>query len=117
MGRSIVLDQQQVFRVSCSPQTKGMKEKKTHVLFPLPEASLLHLDLLRESLPQHLLLLLELGIVQLLDLGLAKLASLHLGLTVGLVVGVLGRVDKVEHVRSDEERSELAEVAVVLVVD
>lgn len=56
------------------------------MLLPLPETSLLGLDLLGESLPQRLLLLLELGVVELLDLGLAVLPSLHLLLTVVLVM-------------------------------
>ena len=89
----------------------------THVLLPLPEPGLLHLDLLGEPLPEHLLLLLEFRVVELLDLCLSKLAGLHLALPVGLVVRLLRRRDQVEHVRSDEQRPELAEVAVLLVVD
>lgn len=56
------------------------------MLLPLPEASLFGLDLLGEALPQSLLFLLELGVVELLDLRLAVLPSLHLLLTVVLIV-------------------------------
>ena len=42
------------------------------VLLPLPEASLLHLDLLGEALAKCLLLLLELGVLDLLHLGFAE---------------------------------------------
>ena len=87
------------------------------MLFPLPEPGLLGLDLLREFLPECLLLLLEFGVVELLDLGLAKLASLHLLLPVVLVVELLRGRDEVEHVSADQERAQLPEVTVVLVLD
>jgi hypothetical protein len=87
------------------------------MLLPLPEPSFLHLDLFGETLSERLFLLLELGVVELLHLGFAKLAGLHLGLAVGFVVLFLGGVDEVEHVGPDEERAELLEVAVVLVLD
>lgn len=89
----------------------------THMLFPLPEAGLLGLDLLGELLPELLLLLLELGVVELLDLGLAELARLHLCLPVVLVVELLRRRDEVEHVCTDQKRAQLLEVAVILVFD
>ena len=91
--------------------------KTTYVLLPLPEARLLGLDLLREPFPERLLLLLELGVLELARLLLAELARLHLRLAVVLVVEVLRRRDEVQHVRADEERAQLAEVAVVLVLD
>ena len=87
------------------------------MLLPLPEPGLLGLDLLSELLAQSLLFLLELGVVELLDLGLAELACLHLLLTVVLVVQLLGSADQVKHVCADEERPELLEVAMVLVLD
>lgn len=87
------------------------------MLLPLPKPRLLQLDLLREPLPQPLLLLLKLRVVYLPHLGLPKLTRLHLSLAIRLVVTFFGRVDQVEHVRSDKERPELAEVAVGLVVD
>ncbi|QBZ58035.1 hypothetical protein PoMZ_02974 [Pyricularia oryzae] len=67
------------------------------LLLPLPEALLLDLDLLGEALAQRLLLLLELGVVQLAGPGLAELAGLHLLCAVGLVVQLLGCVDEIEH--------------------
>ena len=88
----------------------------THVLFPLPEASLLRLDLLGEPPAELLLLLLELGVVELLHLALAILARLHLLLAVILVVTLLSSRDKVEHECADEQRAQLAEVTVILVL-
>lgn len=87
------------------------------LLLPLSESLLFDLDLFGETLAQSLLLLLELGVVQLAGTSLAKLASLHLLSTVSLVMQLLGGVDEVEHVGSDQDRSELLEVAVVLVLD
>ena len=89
----------------------------THMLLPLPEAGLLRLDLLGEALAERLLLLLELGVLELARFLLPKLAHLHLRLPVVLVVHVLRRRDEVEHVRPDEQRAQLAEVTVVLVLD
>jgi hypothetical protein len=86
------------------------------LLLPLSETALLDLDLLGEPLAQVLLLLLELGIVQLAGSGLAELASLHLLGTVSLVVRLLGRVDKIQHVGANQDRTELLEVAVILVL-
>ncbi len=87
------------------------------LLLPLSEALLLDLDLLGEALAKSLLLLLELGVVQLPGAGLAELTGLHLLSTVRLVVKLLGGVDKIQHVGADEDGSELLEVAVVLVLD
>lgn len=87
------------------------------LLFPLSEALLLDLDLLSESLSQSLLLFLELGVVELPGSSLAEFASLHLLCSVGLIVKLLSGVDKVEHVGADQDRSQLLEVAVVLVLD
>ena len=87
------------------------------LLLPLAETLLLDLDLLGEALAQSLFLLLELGVVELSGTGLAELASLHLLSSVCLVVKLLGGVDEVEHVGSDENGSELLEVAVVLVLN
>jgi len=88
----------------------------THVLFPLPEASLLGLDLLGEPPAELFLLLLELGVVELLHLALAVFACLHLLLAVVLVVALLSSRDEVEHKCADEQRAQLAEVAVILVL-
>lgn len=86
------------------------------LLLPLSETALLDLDLLGEPLAQVLLLFLELGVVQLAGPGLAKLAGLHLLGTIGLVVGLLGGVDEIQHVGADQDRTELLEVTVVLVL-
>lgn len=96
---------------------KQRSDGGTYVLLPLPEASLFGLDLLGEALPQSLLFLLELGVVELLDLRLAVLPGLHLLLAVVLVVQVLSGVDEVQHVSADEQTAELLEVAVVLILD
>ena len=87
------------------------------MLLPLAEARLLGLDLLREALAQRLFLLLELGVIELLNLALAKLARLHLLLAVVLVVDLLSRRDEVQHERADQQRAQLLEVAVRLVLD
>ena len=87
------------------------------MLLPLPEPALLRLDLLREPLPERLLLLLKLGVLKLARLLLAKLARLHLRLAVVLVVQLLRAPDEVEHVRPDQQAPQLPEVAVVLVLD
>ena len=87
------------------------------MLLPLPEASLLGLDLLGEALAERLFFLLELRVVRLLDASLAKLAGLHLFQAVVLVVLFLGSVDKVEHVGADEQGTKLAEIAVGFVLD
>ena len=89
----------------------------TYVLLPLAETGLLGLDLLREALAQRLFLLLELRVIELLNLALTKLARLHLLLAVVLVVDLLGRGDEVEHERADQQRAQLLEVAVRLVLD
>src|SRR6266536_25653 len=86
------------------------------LLLPLSESLLLDLDLLCESLPQVLFLFLELGVIQLPGSSLAELPSLHLLRTVGFVVHLLGGVDEVKHVSTDEDRSEFLEVAMVLVL-
>ena len=87
------------------------------MLFPLPEARLLRLDLLRKPLAQRLLFLLELRVLELARLALAELAHLHLRLAVVLVVRLLRRRDEVEHVRADEQRAQFPEVAVVLILN
>jgi hypothetical protein len=87
------------------------------MLFPLPKPCLLSLNLLREPLPQLLLLFLELRVVQFLHLRFTELPRLHLLLPIVLVVGVLRGADEIQHVRPDEERAELAEITVVLVLN
>lgn len=87
------------------------------MLFPLPETSLLGLDLLGEALAERLFFLLELRVVRLLDASLARLASLHLFQAVVLIVLFLGSVDEVEHVGADEQGAELAEIAMGFVLN
>jgi hypothetical protein len=89
---------------------------RDELLLPLPEALLLHLDLLGEALAKSLFLFLELGVVQLARASLAELAGLHLACAVGFVVVLLGCVDKVKHVCANEDSPELLEVAVLLVL-
>jgi hypothetical protein len=87
------------------------------MLFPLPETGLLGLDLLGEALAESLFFLLELWVVRLLDTRFVRLASLHLLQAVVLVVLFLSSVDEVEHVGADEQRTELAEIAVGFVLN
>lgn len=89
----------------------------TYMLLPLPEAGFLGLDLLCEALPELLFLLLELRVLELAGLGLARLARLHLSLAVVLIVRFFRSRDEIQHVRADEQRTQLAEVTVVLVLD
>ena len=97
--------------------THHQEERRTYVLLPLPEAGLLGLDLLGEALAERLFLLLELRVLELPRLGLAGLARLHLALAVVLIVDLLRRRDEVEHVRPDQQRAQLTEIAVVLVLN
>ena len=87
------------------------------MLFPLPETSLLGLDLLGEALAERLFFLLELGVVRLFDTSFSRLASLHLFQAVVLVVLFLSSMNKVEHVGTDKQGTELAEIAVVFVLN
>jgi len=86
------------------------------MLLPLPEASFLRLDLLGEPPAKLFLFLLELGVVELLHLAFAILAGLHLLLAVVFIVTLLSSRNEVEHECADEQRTQLAEVAVVLVL-
>ena len=97
--------------------THHQEERRTYVLLPLPEAGLLGLDLLGEALAERLLLLLELGVLELSRLLFAKLANLHLSLTVVLVVEFFGGRDEVQHVCADEKGTEFTEVAVAFVLN
>jgi len=87
------------------------------MLFPLPESGFLGLDLLSEALAQSLFLLLELGVINTLGLAVTGLASLHLGLTIVLVVSFFGGRDEVKHVSTNEKGTEFAEVAVGFILD
>lgn len=87
------------------------------MLLPLPKPRLLRFNLLCEPLPQSLFLLLELRIIKLLHFRLTELARLHLLLTVVLIVQFLSSTDQIQHVSTDEERTEFAEVAVVFILD
>lgn len=87
------------------------------LLLPLAEPLLLDLDLLGETLAQVLLFFLELGVVQLPGAGLAEFAGFHLLCAVGLVVLLFGSVDEIEHVGADQNRAELLEIAVILVLN
>lgn len=87
------------------------------LLLPLPEPCLLLLDLFREPLAQVLLLLLELGIVELSRTSLAELAGFHLGCAICLIVLLLGGVDEIEHVGANEDASEFLEITMLLVLN
>jgi hypothetical protein len=87
------------------------------LLLPLSEPLFLDLDLLGESLSKCLLFLLEFRVVQLSWSCLAKFSSLHLLCSVCLVVSLFRSVDEIKHVCSDQDRSQVLEVAVVLVLD
>lgn len=87
------------------------------LLLPLAESLLFDLDLFGETLAQSFLFLLELGVVQLPRSGFAELPRLHLLRTVGLVVLFFGRVNEIQHVSTDQNRTELSEVAVLLLLD
>ena len=89
----------------------------TYVLLPLSEPRFLGLDLFRETLAKRLFLLLELGVFELPRLLLAELAHLHLSLAVVLVVQLFGRGNEVKHVGTDQQRTQLAEVAVILILN
>lgn len=95
----------------------GDRGTGTYVLLPLPKACFLRLDLLGEALAEGLFFLLELGVFELARLLLAKLAHLHLSLAVVLVVELLGHGDQIKHVGTDQQRAQLAEVAVVLILN
>ena len=71
------------------------------MLLPLPEPGLLTLDLLGEAFAKGFLFFFEFGVIRLLHSRLAELPSLHLLLTVVLIVDVFGRRDQVEHVRAN----------------
>ena len=90
---------------------------RNKLLLPLTEPILFFLDLLREPLPQRLLFFLELGVVQLAWPCFAELACLHLLRAVRLVVHLFRRMDKIEHVRANENATELLEVAMVVVLN
>lgn len=87
------------------------------LLLPLSESVFLNLDLLCESLPQALLLFLELGVIELSWPGFTELSRLHLRRTVSFVVLLFGGVDQIEHVCSDQDGAKLLEIAVILVLD
>lgn len=87
------------------------------LLLPLSESLFFNLDLLGETLAEVLFFLLELGVIQLAWSSFAEFPCLHLLGTVCLVMRLLSGVDEVEHVGTDEDRSELLEVAVVFILD
>ena len=87
------------------------------MLLPLPEPGLLALDLLGETFTKGFLFLFEFGIIRFLHPGFAELPGLHLLLAVVLIVDVFGCRDQVEHVRANQARPQLSEIAVVLVLD
>jgi hypothetical protein len=76
----------------------------------------LKLDLLGEALAKSLFFLLELGVVELARTSLAEFAGLHLACAVGLVVVLLGCVNKVQHVGANEDGSQFLEIAVLLIL-
>jgi hypothetical protein len=92
-------------------------QEEAYMLLPLPEPAFLQFDLFGESLPEHLLFLLELWVVDLLDFWFPEFTSFHLSKSVRLVVRLFGRGNQVKHVGSDKEGSEFLEITVVLVLD
>lgn len=86
------------------------------LLLPLTEPVFLQFDLLCEALPQHFFLLLEFRIIQLSRTCLAKFSGFHLLGAVSFVVHLFGGVDKIEHVRPDQDRSQFLEIAMFLVL-
>jgi hypothetical protein len=90
---------------------------RDELLLPQPEALLLDLDLLGKALAKSLFLLLELGVVELTRAGFAELPRLHLLRAISFVMVLLGGVNQVEHVGSDQDGAELLEVAVILVLN
>jgi hypothetical protein len=93
------------------------EEISTYMLLPLPESRLFQLDLLGESLSQHLLFFLVFWVVNLSDFWFSEFTRLHLGETVCLVVILLSRSDEVEHIGANEQPSKLFEIAVIFVFD
>ena len=87
------------------------------LLLPLSEPLFFNLDLLGESLSKVLLLLLELGVVQFARSGFAELPGLHLLRTIRLVMSLFSGVNQIQHVRSNENRSKLLEVAVIFILN
>ena len=85
------------------------------MLFPLPEPGLLALDLLGETFAKGFLFLFEFGIIRLLHPGFAELPGLHLLLAVVFIVDIFGCRDQVKHVRANQARPQLSEIAVILV--
>ena len=59
------------------------------MLLPLPEPALLQFDLFGKPLPEHLLFLIELWVVDLLDFWFSEFTGLHLCKSVRLVVCLL----------------------------
>lgn len=86
-------------------------------LFPLSEPVLFNLDLLGKSLPQVFFLFLEFGIVQFPQSGFPELPGLHLTSAVRLVVRLFRRMDKIQHMSADEDRSNFLKIAVILVLN
>ena len=87
------------------------------MLLPLPEPALFSFDLFREAFPERLLLFLKLGVIDPLGLAVARLAGLHLLLTVVLIMQFLRHGNEIQHVSADQQRTQLAEVAVGLILD
>lgn len=85
------------------------------LLLPLSESLLLDLDLFGETFAQGLLFLLEFGVVQLARTGFAELARLHLLSAISLIMQLLGSVNKVQHVGSDQDGAQLLKVTVFFV--
>lgn len=73
------------------------------LLLPLSEAVFLDLYLLGESFSERFFLLLELGVIQLSWPSLAELSGLHLLCSVCFVVCLLGSMDEIKHMGSNED--------------
>lgn len=72
------------------------------LLLPLSEPRFLELDLVGKAFAQVLFLFLELGVVELPRSGLTEFPGLHLLCAVRFVVLLLGCVDEIKHVGTDE---------------
>jgi hypothetical protein len=57
-------------------------QEEAYMLLPLPEPAFLQFDLFGEPLPEHLLFLLELWVVDLLDFWFSEFTSFHLSKSV-----------------------------------
>ncbi len=86
------------------------------MLLPLTESGLFQLDLLGESFAESFLLFSVFRVIELFDFWFAKFTGFHLRESVCLVVVLFGGGDEIEHVRTDEQRTQFLEITVVVVL-